>query len=78
MSVTLPNLIGVDGPASGPDTSADKCALLAFRRPANSGAGDRRPRNGKFVAMLLPKSPAMAAMPSGLRRRDRPGRKHQY
>jgi len=67
MSVTLANLIGVDGPASGAHTSADKCALLAFRGTANSRAGDRRPRYGKFVAMLLPESPAMAAMPSGLR-----------
>jgi len=78
MSVTFPNLIGVDGPASGADTSADSRALLAFRRAANSGAANRRPSHRKFVAMLLPESPAMAAMPSGLRRRDRPRRKHQY
>ena len=72
MSVTLSNLIRVEGPASGADTSADSRALLAFRRSANSGAGHRRPRHRKFVAMLLPESPAMAAMPSGLGRRDRP------
>ena len=66
MSVTLANLVGVDGPASGARTSADKRALLAFGRATNSCAGDRRPRYGKFVAMFLPESPAMPAMASGL------------
>jgi len=67
MPVTLANLVGIDSSAAGADTSADSRALPAFRRPTNCCAGDRRPRYGKFVAMLLPECPAMAAMPSGLR-----------
>ena len=75
MPVALPKFIGIDRARPGARARPNQRAFLPVRYTANGGPGCGRSRHSKFVAMLLPESPAMAAMPPCLRRRDWPRRK---
>jgi len=78
MFVSLAKFVCIERAGSGARARTNQRAFLAFRCAADGCAGDGRPGHGQFVAVLLPEGSTMAAaLPPGLRRRDRPRRKHQ-
>jgi len=54
MTMTLPNLVGVQSATARAHERADPCAFLATRQATNGSASQRSAADRQLVTMLLP------------------------